>query len=455
MKFKIKTDSRKVKKGDTFVALRTIDSDGHKYINDAIKAGADQIISNEGIYSVSTIVVDDTREYLNNYLKTTYQEIFEKMKIIVVTGTNGKTTMAYLMYQALNLLGRKSAYLGTLGFFKKSGKKYKLDNTTPDICEVYEAMVDAYNDDYEFFILEASSQGLAQHRLDTIKYDYAVFTNLTHDHLDFHRTMENYAEAKRKVFEELKETGKAFLNFDDEYCKYFSLEKNQNFTFGKTGGDYQIREYNFSYEGTEFNVENEGKIYKFFMQLIGEYNIYNIVPVIAILRDLGYTFEEISAITPKLNNGKGRMETVRYKDNLIIVDYAHTPDGIQKIVDTIRQVIKGDVFIIFGVRGNRDRTKRPEMTRIATSNAKKTIITTNHLNHEDVNQIVEDLVSGAVNQNYEVILDRKKAIEKGISLLKNNDALLILGKGHEDYQEIKGVKHHFDEREIIKSILNI
>ena len=139
------------------------------------------------------------------------------MKIIVVTGTNGKTTMAYLMYQALNLLGRKSAYLGTLGFFKQSGKKYKLDNTTPDICEVYEAMVDAYNDNYEFFILEASSQGLAQHRLDTIKYDYAVFTNLTHDHLDFHRTMENYAEAKRKVFNELKETGKAFLNFDDEY----------------------------------------------------------------------------------------------------------------------------------------------------------------------------------------------------------------------------------------------
>lgn len=454
MKFNIKTDSRKIKRGDTFVAIRTIDSDGHKYINDAIKNGADQIICDEGIYSVSTMVVDDTREYLNNYLKTTYQEIFEKMKIIVVTGTNGKTTMAYLMYQALNLLKHKAAYLGTLGFFKKSGKKYKLDNTTPDICEVYEAIVDAYNDGYEFFILEASSQGLAQHRLDTIKYDYAVFTNLTHDHLDFHRSMEKYAEAKQKVFKELKETGKAFLNFDDEYCEYFSLEKNQNLTFGKNGGDYRIKEYSFSPKGTEFFIENEGNTYKFRMQLIGEYNIYNIVPVIAILRDLGYSFEEIGKITPKLNNGKGRMETIRYKDNLIIVDYAHTPDGIQKIVETIQQVIEGDMYIVFGVRGNRDRSKRPEMTRIATSYAKKTIITTNHLNHEDINQIVDDLVSGAVNRNYDIILDRKKAIKKGISLLKNNDALLILGKGHEDYLNLGDRTIHFDDVEEVNKIID-
>lgn len=453
MTFKVKTDSRRIKKGDTFVALKTIESDGHKYIQNAIDAGAELIVCSEGVYDAATLVVDDTKEYLNQYLQTTYKEIFDKMKIIVVTGTNGKTTMAYLTYQALNFLGSKCAYLGTLGFFKKEGKKYKLDNTTPGLCEVYEAMVDAYNDGYEFFVLEASSQGLAQHRLDTLKYDYAVFTNLTHDHLDFHKTMENYAQAKLQVFKDLKKSGKAFINYDDKYRDYYSLPENTNITFGKNGGDYVIKDYNFTCAGTSFKIENNNQIYDFQMPLIGEYNIYNVTPVIALLRDLGYSFDEIKKAVSKLQNGKGRMETVIYKNNLIIVDYAHTPDGIQKIVETVKQVIKGKIYIIFGVRGNRDRTKRPEMTKIATTNAAQTIITTNHLNHEDINQIVSDLVSGAANKNYEVILDRKKAIEKGISYLNEDDALLILGKGHEDYLNLGDHTIHFDDIEEVNKII--
>lgn len=453
MTFNIKTDSRKIKKGDTFVAIKTILSDGHKYIEAAIKAGASKIVCSEGDYSVETLKVEDTRAYLYDYLKETYKDIFSSMKIMVVTGTNGKTTMAYLMYQALNLLGRNASYLGTLGFYKNSGKQYKLDNTTPDICEIYESMVDAYNSGSEYFILEASSQGIAQGRLETLKYDYAVFTNLTHDHLDFHKTMENYALAKLRVFEELKEDGKAFINFDDSYCNYYSLAKNTNITYGKNGGDYKIVDFNFSINGTSFSLENENQIYNFNMPLIGEYNIYNITPVIAILRDLGYSFEEISSITPKLNNGKGRMETIKYKNNLIIVDYAHTPDGIEKIAKTVNEVIKGNIYIIFGVRGNRDRTKRADMTRIATDLAKSVILTTNHLNQEDINQIIGDLTNGVTAKNYEVILDRKKAIEKGISYLQNNDALLILGKGHEDYLNLGDHTIHFDDVEEAKKII--
>lgn len=453
MTFNIKTDSRKIKKGDTFVAIKTILSDGHKYIEAAIKAGASKVVCSEGDYSVETLKVEDTRAYLYDYLKETYKDIFSSMKIIVVTGTNGKTTMAYLMYQALNLLGRNASYLGTLGFYKNSGKQYKLDNTTPDICEIYESMVDAYNSGSEYFILEASSQGIAQGRLEILKYDYAVFTNLTHDHLDFHKTMENYALAKLRVFEELKEDGKAFINFDDSYCNYYSLAKNTNITYGKNGGDYKIVDFNFSINGTSFSLENENQIYNFNMPLIGEYNIYNITPVIAILRDLGYSFEEISSITPKLNNGKGRMETIKYKNNLIIVDYAHTPDGIEKIASTVNEVIKGNIYIIFGVRGNRDRTKRADMTRIATDLAKSVILTTNHLNQEDINQIIGDLTNGVTAKNYEVILDRKKAIEKGISYLQNNDALLILGKGHEDYLNLGDHTIHFDDVEEAKKII--
>ncbi len=454
MKFDIKTDSRRIKKGDTFVAIKTIDSDGHKYINAAIEAGAAKIICEYGSYKVPTVVVENSRAYLDNYLETTYKEVFDKMKIMVVTGTNGKTTMAYLYYQALNLLGKKCAYLGTLGFYKKEGKQYKLDNTTPDICEVYETIVNAYNDGYEYFALEASSQGLAQHRLDTLHYDYAVFTNLTRDHLDFHKTMDNYALAKKKVFEDLKESGKAIINFDDARCSYYSLDKNTNITYGLKGGDYQVTDYHFSMNGTDFSLKFDNQNYNFHMQLIGEYNVYNIIPVLVILHDLGFTFEEIATVTPKLNNGKGRMEMIKYKDNLIVVDYAHTPDGLDKILGTFKEVTKGNIYVIFGVRGNRDREKRPEMTKVVMSYAKKTIITTNHLNHEDINQIVGDLLKGATSDNYEVILDRRKAIETGISYLNSNDALLILGKGHEDYLNLGDHTIHFDDVEEVNKIID-
>ena len=453
MKFDVKTDSRKIKEGDTFVAIKTIESDGHKYIDAAIKAGASKIICEDGIYDVPTINVKNSREYLEKYLETTYKEVFDKVKLMVVTGTNGKTTMAYLMYQALNLLGKKCAYLGTLGFYKPDGKAYKSANTTPDICDIYEAIVDAYNAGCEFFALEASSQGIYQHRLDTLHYDYAVFTNLTHDHLDFHKTMENYAETKRRIFYDFKKTGIAIINADDPRCDYYSLKENKNVTYGINAGDYQVIKHSSSMHGTVFSLKTDGKTYDFKMSIIGEYNIYNLLPVIIILKDLGYSFEEIEKITPKLNNGEGRMETIKYKDNLVVVDYAHTPDGFQKIIDAYKEVIKGNIYIVFGLVGNRDRLKRPEMARIATTYAKKTIITTSHLNHEDINQIVSDLKTGVANDNYEVILDRKEAIQTGISYLEHNDVLLILGKGHEDYLNLDDKVIHFDDVEEATKII--
>ena len=453
MKFDIKTDSRKIKPGDTFVAVKTIANDGHKYIENAIKAGATKVVCEYGDYSVPTIHVEDTRAYLDEYLETTYKEVFDNMKIMVVTGTNGKTTMAYLFYQALNLLGERCAYLGTLGFYEPEGKMYKLDNTTPDTCEIYEAMVSAYNNGCKYFAIEASSQGIAHHRLDTLHYDYAVFTNLTRDHLDFHKTMENYALAKRKVFEDLKNGGKAIINADDERCAYYSLDKNINVTYGLKGGDYQVTDYNFTFEGTDFTFKDKDITQKFHMQLFGEYNIYNIMPAIIILHDLGYSYEDIANVTPKLHNGKGRTETIKYKDNLIVVDYAHTPDGLDQILKTFKKLEKGDIYVVFGVRGSRDREKRPEMTRVVMSYAKKTIITTNHLNQEDINQIVGDLLKGVTSDDYEVILDRREAIEKGISYLNSQDVLLILGKGHEDYLNLGDHTIHFDDVEEVNKII--
>lgn len=453
MKFNIKTDSRKIKPGDTFVAIKTIENDGHKYIESAIKAGATKIVCETGEYSVETIHVPNSRDYLDEYLETTYKDVFSKMKIMAVTGTNGKTTLAYLYYQALNFLGKKCAYLGTLGFFLPEGKKYQSANTTPDICEVYEAIVDAYNAGCECFALEASSQGLVQHRLDTIHYDYAVFTNLTRDHLDFHKTMDNYALAKKQIFDDLKNDGKAIINADDERCSYYSLEKNKNITYGLKKGDYRVIDYNISIDGTDFVLNHDNQNYKFHMQLIGDYNIYNIIPVIIILFDLGFSYEKIARILPKLKNGEGRMEMVKYKNNLVVVDYAHTPDGFDKILSTFKNVVKGNIYVVFGNRGNRDRGKRPEMTEMAMKYAKRVIITSDNIYDEDINQIIGDLLNGVTSKAYDVVLDRKAAIEKGISYLENNDVLLILCRGCENELSVGDHVIHFNDLEEAKKII--
>lgn len=214
---KIKTNSRKVKPGDTFVALRGISSDGHSYIDKAIEAGATKIIAEEGNYSVETVIVKDTRIYLEELLYKTYKDMLDDMTIIGLTGTNGKTTSCFLIYEALNALKTKCAYIGTIGFYLED-KVCDLPNTSPDICDLYEMFIESYNNGYKHIVMEVSSQGLSYGRLNKIPFDIALFTNLTQDHLDYHKTMENYALAKTKLFHQLKENGVSIVNIDDSYC---------------------------------------------------------------------------------------------------------------------------------------------------------------------------------------------------------------------------------------------
>ncbi|MCQ2547773.1 MAG: UDP-N-acetylmuramoyl-L-alanyl-D-glutamate--2,6-diaminopimelate ligase, partial [Clostridia bacterium] len=437
MLFNVKADSRKVNKGDTFFALKTIMSDGHKFIPKAIENGATEIVCNKELcqeYNVNTDVpgvkftfVEDCRKYLESYLVENFSQIFEKMRLLVVTGTNGKTTTAFLAYQAFNRLGIKSAYVGTIGFYAPQGKEGASGNTTPDLCDLYEDFVIAYNQGCEIFMVEGSSQGIVQGRMDTLKFDYAIFTNLTRDHLDFHKTMENYANAKLEVFKALKADGTAYLNIDDPWHKHFVLEENTNKFFGEAECDYQITNIQNSMKGTSFCLNGMA----FESPLIGEYNVYNLSPIIAILLERGFSYEEIRQMVAELQNGEGRMETRHYKDNLIIVDYAHTPDGMEKIINAVREITPGKIYIVFGVRGNRDRGKRPEMMRIATENSAFAIVTMVHLYGEEFDHIAGDLTEGCQADNYQVIEDRGEAIKKGISLLDSQDTLLILGKGHE------------------------
>lgn len=447
----IKSDSRKVQKGDIFIALRGISSDGHDYIEKAISNGASKIIAEVGQYSVDTEIVPNTRDYLNKYLIENYNKYLEEMTIIGITGTNGKTTSAYLIYDALNKLGKKCAYIGTVGFYLDK-KVSNLENTSPDVCDLYDLIIQAYDKDYRYIVLEASSQGLDGGRLNGIPFDYAVFTNLTQDHLDHHKTMENYAVAKQLLFKKLKPNGVSILNYDDSYKDYFVTDNTVY--YGINGGDYKVIDYQMTNQLTKFRYLYLDKEYEVLSPLLGSYNIYNMLVCIVILNEIGVLQEDIKKVLPKLNAPAGRMDTITYKNNSIIVDYAHTPDAIEKIISVVKKVTNGDVYAVFGCTGDRDRTKRPIMAKIVTDLCKWAIITNDDPHYEDTNQIVNDMVEGLNNVNYEICLDRKEAIIKGINMLKNEDILLILGKGHEEAMIIKNEKVPFNDKKVVVEYLN-
>jgi UDP-N-acetylmuramoyl-L-alanyl-D-glutamate--2,6-diaminopimelate ligase len=448
---KIKTDSRKVVDGDTFVALPGISSDGHDYIETAIENGATKIIAQHGEYKVPTVIVPDTRVYLNDLLKQEYGYVINDMKIIGITGTNGKTTSCFLTYQILNKLGIKCAYIGTIGFYLKD-KVRNLPNTSVDIADLYGLLVEAYENDYKYVCLEVSSQGLSMDRFKTISFDIAAFTNLTQDHLDYHKTMNNYCLAKQQLFKQLKKDGKAIINADDKYKDYYLLKDNNNITFG-LNGDYKIDDLKFTNKYSMLDYSYQNKNYQIKTNLIGEYNIYNLLTAIVICHELGLDLNKINSVLDNLNMPSGRMERIDYNNNLIIVDYAHTPDAISNIIKTIKPICKGNLYVTFGCTGSRDKTKRPIMTNIVLENVTKAIITIDDPHDEDPSDIVKDMLNGITFNNYEVCLDRKKAIHKGINLLKDNDILLILGKGHEEFIIFKDKKIPFnDKKEVLAYI---
>lgn len=435
----IKTDSRKVKPGDIFVALRGIVGDGHDFIPQAIENGASKIIAEEGTYLSPYEIVPDTRKYLNDYLMNNYNKYLEEMHIIGITGTNGKTTSAYLIYDALNKLEKKCCYIGTIGYFKDK-KISDIPNTTPEITEIYDMLISAYDDGYRYAVVEASSEGLLHRRLENVPFEYAIFTNLTQDHLNIHKTMENYARCKQKLFNQIRPGGKAIINYDDPNKDIFTLNYNNNITYGFTGGDYRVSDYQMSIMGTSFTFISDGVKQNIKVPLIGKYNIYNVLVTIIVLYELGFTYSEIYDVLLHVNSPAGRMDMVEYKNNRIIIDYAHTPDAVLNVISTVKEVCDGKIYTVFGCTGDRDRTKRPIMTKIVTDSSDKAIITCDDVHNEDPNRIVDDMIEGLANTNYEIELDRKRAIIKGIKLLDTGDALLILGKGHEEVMIVKDNK---------------
>lgn len=443
---KIKTNSKKVISGDTFYAIKGYQTDGHDYIEEAILKGATTIYAEYGEYSKDVIIVPDTSKQLLIDLNNTYSYIFDELKLIAVTGTNGKTTTAYLIYQALNNLNIKASYMGTIGFHIDDSVEV-LNNTTPDIVSIYEMMVSSFKAGCKYMCMEVSSHALKLGRVEELDFEYAIYTNLSKDHLDFHNNMSEYANSKAKLFKQLSQSGCAIINIDDEYSCNMLLSSNNNLTYGidKTS-DYCISDYECNNKVSEYNllIDREKKLVK--TSLLGSYNAYNLTSVIILLRLLKVDTDTILELITKLTSPSGRMSKIEYDTNLVIVDYAHTPDAVEKIIKAVREFSKNKIYSIIGCGGNRDKSKRLPMANISTSLSDYVIFTNDNPRLEDEVEIIKDMTEDLKNYNYEIEYNRKEAIYKGIDLLEDEDILLILGKGHENYQIIGNNKYFHDDK---------
>ena len=439
----LKKDSRKVMPGDTFVDTTF----NKEYVYDAVRNGAAFIISKIK-YDENTIVVDDPKEYYNNYIYNKYYEKIKDITLIGVTGTNGKTTTSYIIYDILNKMDIKCAYIGTIGFYK-NGTIKELNNTTPDIEELYEYLYECALDDIRYVVMEVSSHALDQDRVYGLKYDACIFTNLTEDHLDYHKNMDEYKKAKLLLFDKLRNKRIAIINSDDQNYKDFIFSNNYNVKVGKFG-DFRIRNIKLNDDSLDLKFSFKNEYFKH-LNMVGKYNAYNYLEAVAALVYLNFDINEILKID--VLAPPGRMYIVKYKDNTIFIDYAHTPDAMEKVLKSVNEFKKNKVFTIFGCGGDRDKFKRSIMGNIASIYSDKVIITNDNPRTENEDDIISDIVSGIKTDNYEIVKNRKDAIIKGVSYLDKNDILLILGKGHEDYQIIGNEKKHFSDLEVLKDII--
>lgn len=458
-------DSRKVKKNSLFVAIKGYKTDGHKFILEAISKGAAAIIledetnAPDNIFTqekVLKILVRNSRKALAGISNTFFNEPSKKLKLFGITGTNGKTTASYIIKNILQTAGEKTGLLGTISNF--IGNKEIISTlTTPEVNDLNELLSEMYSEGCSSAVMEVSSHSLVLNRVYNIHFEFAVFTNLTSDHLDFHQTTQNYYNAKKILFNSLSSWSKCVYNIDDAYGeKIVSSSKAKCYSYGTTSNaDFRISDIIFDLNGTRFTIEHKNKNYAVTTSLIGEFNAYNVCAAFAITSLAGIDSEKILLGIKATSQIPGRFEVLSNADKKVIVDYSHTPDSLLKAIQTIRKLTGSSrpVYTVFGCGGDRDQAKRAEMGRIAASLSDRVIITSDNPRSENPIAIIEMIRSGISSDNFIIIEDREEAIKYSIEKSEKNAVILLAGKGHENYQEIKGKCIPFDDKQIAQIYL--
>ena len=453
----IQFDSRKVKKNDIFFAIPGTAVDGHQFIDSALKSGAKVVVCEakpkEINENVCYIIVNDSAKALGIIASNYYQKPSLNLKVIGVTGTNGKTTIATLLYRLVKNLGIKAGLISTVEYFVND-KRYDSTHTTPDSLKIQQLFAEMVKDGCEYCFMEVSSHAIVQGRSAGISFTGGIFTNITHDHLDYHKTFDEYIKAKKQFFDELPSDSFALLNIDDRNAKIMiqNTKAEKAFYSLQAMSDFKAKILETHIDGTLTIMDGR----ELWTSFIGKFNIYNLLAVYACAVKLGFDKDEILKQLSLLKPVRGRFEYIKSRDEKIaIVDYAHTPDALINVLNAINEIRTGNenVITVVGAGGNRDKSKRPKMAVAAIKNSDMVIYTSDNPRNEDPEQIIIDMLAGidkTEKHKYLAITDRREAIKTAIMLAKSKDIILVAGKGHEDYQEVNGVKHHFDDKEVIE-----
>jgi UDP-N-acetylmuramoyl-L-alanyl-D-glutamate--2,6-diaminopimelate ligase len=452
-------DSRKVIPGCMFVAVKGTVVDGHDYISQAIKEGAVAVICEElparVTGEVDFLMVADSSVALGIVSANFYDNPSSKLKLVGITGTNGKTTIATLLYKLFRDLGYKCGLLSTVEN-QVNGEIIQATHTTPDPVELNMLLSDMVAQGCDYCFMEVSSHAIAQHRIGALQFTGAIFSNLTHDHLDYHKTFEKYLKAKKMFFDELPSNAFALTNIDDKNGNVMLQNtKAHKKTYGlKSMADYKARILENQFEGLLLQIDGEEVWFK----MVGTFNAYNLLAVYTAAMLLEQDKTKILTSLSKLTGAKGRFDYIVAPNKVIgIVDYAHSPDAIQNILSTVHDIRKNHekVITVFGCGGDRDKTKRPIMAKAACEWSDKVILTSDNPRSEDPAQIIRDMEEGvdpAFKRHTLSIVDRREAIKTACMLARPGDIVVVAGKGHEKYQEVQGVKNHFDDMEELSNI---
>lgn len=458
----ITSDSRQVQKGSLFIAVEGINTDGHDYIGKAIEQDVAVVVYDKPMFEeyfsrVTYVRVENSAVALAQIASTWFGNPSEQLKLVGVTGTNGKTTIATLLYNVFRKLGYGVGLLSTVANFVNDSQ-YPTTHTTLDpiaLNAFLRKMVDA---GCEYAFMEVSSHAIHQKRVFGLKFEGGVYTNLTQDHLDYHKNMLEYRNVKKAFFDSLPDTAFALTNADDKNgAVMLQNTKAKKTTYSVKGlADFKARIFEKHFDGTEIEINARQLI----VQFVGVFNVYNLLAVYGTSVLLGQEPEEVLRILSVLKPVAGRFQTLRSPKNFTaIVDYAHTPDALNNVLNAIHEVLeqKGEIITVVGCGGNRDRTKRPLMAREAVELSDKAIFTSDNPRFEEPQDIIDDMLAGLDDEQRRAtlsIVNRREAIKTACALANPGDVVLVAGKGHEDYQEVKGVKHHFDDKEELEKIFN-